>query len=106
MANILAVIADGLMKTSTIADAKNNLAQLLAQLEVNEPIQLTRYGKPVAVILSQASYRQLIQPEKKLYQAIMDWREQLGGQLDIGLSDAELGDLRGKDSGRDFSWDE
>lgn len=36
----------------------------------------------------------------------MDWREQLDGQLDIGLSDAELGDLRGKDSGRDFSWDE
>lgn len=52
------------MKTSTIADAKNNLSQLLAQLEVNEPIQLTRYGKPVAVILSQAGYQQLIQPEK------------------------------------------
>lgn len=94
------------MKTSTIADAKNNLSQLLAQLDGNEPIQLTRYGKPVAVILSQAGYQQLIQPNKKLYQAIMNWREQHDGRINLGFSDAELDELRGKDSGRDFSWEE
>lgn len=94
------------MKTSTIADAKSQFSQLIHQLDDNEPIQLTRYGKPVAVILSQARYQSLIQPDKKLHQAIMSWRNQLDVEADIGLTDAELDDLRSKDSGRDFSWDE
>ncbi|MCQ8130544.1 type II toxin-antitoxin system Phd/YefM family antitoxin [Methylomonas rivi] len=94
------------MKTSTIADAKNNLSQLIAQLDGNEPIQLTRYGKAVAVILSQAYYQKLIQPNKKLYQAIMNWREQRDGRINIGFNDAELDELRDKDSCRDFSWAE
>ncbi|MEY3786110.1 MAG: hypothetical protein RLZ75_315, partial [Pseudomonadota bacterium] len=32
------------MKTSTIAEAKNNLSQLIYQLESDEPIHLTRHG--------------------------------------------------------------
>ncbi len=50
------------MKTSTIADAKNNLSHLIHQLEVEEPIHLTRYGKPVAVMMSENQYRTLISP--------------------------------------------
>lgn len=42
-----------IMKTSTIADTKNNLSHLIHQLEVEEPIHLTLYGKPVAVIMSE-----------------------------------------------------
>jgi prevent-host-death family protein len=35
------------MKTNAIAEAKNKLSQLIYQLDTDEPIHLTRHGKPV-----------------------------------------------------------
>ncbi len=40
------------MKTSTIAEAKNNLSNLIHQLETEKTIHLTRHGKSVAVMMS------------------------------------------------------
>ena len=94
------------MKTSTIAEAKNNLSHLIHQLEVEEPIHLTRYGKPVAVMMSETQYKQLISPVKSLNSAILNWRSQLDESLDIGLSHKELKTIRKESSGREFSWDE
>ena len=92
------------MKTSTIAEAKNNLSQLIYQLESNEPIHLTRHGKPVAVMLSEANYQKLTYKDNSLYQAIQQWRNQLDG--DSGLTETELKKLRAMGQGREFSWDE
>ena len=94
------------MKTSTIAEAKNNLSHLIHQLEVEEPIHLTRYGKPVAVMMSAAQYEKLISPVISLNSAILNWRNQLDEPLDIGLNDKELKTIRKESSGREFSWDE
>ena len=94
------------MKTSTIAEAKNNLSHLIHQLEVEEPIHLTRYGKPVAVMMSEIQYNQLISPVKSLNSAILNWRSQLDEPSDIALSDKELKTIRKESSGREFSWDE
>lgn len=92
------------MKTSTIAGAKNNLSQLIHQLESDEPIHLTRHGKPVAVMLSEANYQKLTQKNNGLYQAIQQWRNQLDS--DSGLTESELKNVRAISQGRDFSWDE
>ena len=92
------------MKTSTIAEAKNNLSQLIYQLESDDPIHLTRHGKPVAVMLSEANYQKLTQKNTGLYQAIQQWRSQLDS--DSALTEAELKNLRAVDSSREFSWDE
>ena len=54
------------MKTSTIAEAKNNLPHLIHQLNMDEPIHLMRYGKPVVVMMSESQYKKLISPEKVL----------------------------------------
>jgi len=94
------------MKTNTIAEAKNNLSHLIHQLEVEEPIHLTRYGKPVAVMMSETQYKQLISPVKSLNSAILNWRNQLDEPSDIALSDKELKTIRKESSGREFSWDE
>ncbi len=93
------------MKTSTIAEAKNNLSHLIHQLEVEEPIHLTRYGKPVAVMMSETQYNQLISPVKSLNSAILNWRNQLDESSDIALSDKELKSIRKESLGREFSWD-
>jgi prevent-host-death family protein len=94
------------MKTSTIAEAKNNLSNLIHQLETEEAIHLTRHGKPVAVMMSEDQYQNLVAPNKSVNTAILNWRSQLEGNVDIGLSDEELGALRKDSSGREFSWDE
>lgn len=94
------------MKTSTIAAAKNNLSQLIYQLETEKAIHLTRYGKPVAVMLSESQYQHLITPHKSLYTAILSWRTQMDDEVDIGLSENELKVLRQNAHEREFAWDE
>ena len=94
------------MKTNTIAEAKNNLSHLIHQLEVEESIQLTRYGKPVAVMMSETHYKKLTSPAKSLNSAILNWRNQLDDPLDISLNDYELKSIRTESAGREFSWDE
>jgi prevent-host-death family protein len=89
------------MKTSTIAEAKNNLSQLGHQLESDDVIHITRHGKPVAVMLSEANYQKLTHTNSCLYQAIQDWRSQ-----QVGMTDTNLKSVRVTHSGREFSWDE
>lgn len=92
------------MKTSTIAEAKNNLSQLIHQLESDEAIHLTRHGRPVAVMLSEANYQKLTQKNKGLFQAIQQWRSQL--DEDSALTETELKQLRAASQEREFLWDE
>lgn len=91
------------MKTSTIAEAKNHLSKLIHQLESDGAIHLTRHGKPVAVMLSEANYQKLTQKNKGLFQAIQQWRSQL--DEDSALTEAELEQLRTSGQERKFSWD-
>jgi prevent-host-death family protein len=92
------------MKTSSIAEAKNNLSQLIYQLEADEAIHLTRHGKPVAVMLSEANYQKLTHKNNSLFQEIMAWR--LHVEVDSALTSVELKDIRTDSQSRDFSWDE
>ena len=92
------------MIISTIAEAKNNLSQLIYQLEADETIHLTRHGKPVAVMLSEANYQKLIHKNNSLYQAIQQWRNEL--KDNVALTEAELKNIRNSSQERVFSWDE
>jgi prevent-host-death family protein len=95
------------MRTSTIAEAKNNLSQLIHQLETGEVIHLTRYGKPVAVLISENQYQRAMGSNKSLNSAILNWRNQLNQNDDIGFDDKELQALRTESStGREFTWEE
>jgi prevent-host-death family protein len=92
------------MKTSTIAEAKNNLSQLIHQLESDDVIHLTRHGKPVAVMLSEANYQKLTGKDASLFKAIQEWRNNL--EEDSALTETDLNNLRSASQGREFSWDE
>ncbi len=92
------------MKTSTIAEAKHNLSQLICQVETDEIIHITRHGKPVAVMLSEANYQKLTHKKNNLLQAIQQWREQLTD--DGALTESELKTIRNSSQNRAFSWDE
>lgn len=94
------------MKTTTIADAKNQLSNLIHQLENGGPVHLTRYGKPVAVMMSESQYQKLMMPQKSLHAAIQNWRSGLSGDEETGFNADELKTLRKESQGREFTWDD
>lgn len=80
------------MKRVSIADAKNRLTELLYQAEEGQPVQVTRRGQPVAVLVSETEYERL----KAAASAAADfaawaqaWREQLPAGFE-GISAVEL----------------
>ncbi|HET8882029.1 MAG TPA: type II toxin-antitoxin system Phd/YefM family antitoxin [Solimonas sp.] len=80
------------MKAVSIADARNRLTELLYVAEEGQPVQVTRRGQPVAVLLSEAEYLRL----KNAAAAVVDfaswakqWRDRLPAGME-GISAAEL----------------
>ena len=47
------------MKSVSIAQARDSLTELLYEAEEGKPVQVTRRGKAVAVLLSEAEYERL-----------------------------------------------
>ncbi len=67
------------MTTSySIAEARNQFAALIRDTEEsNRPVQVTRRGQPVAVIISAEEYARLLanQPERDFWAACEEWRQ-------------------------------
>ena len=64
--------------TYSIAEARNQFATLIRNAEENhQPVQVTRRGQPVAVILSAEEYTRLLanQPERNFWAAYQGWRQ-------------------------------
>lgn len=74
-------------KTYSIAEARNQFAALVRDAEEsNQPVQVTRRGQPVAVILSAEEYARLLdnQPERNFRAAYQEWRQKWDvSELDI-----------------------
>ncbi|HEX4896417.1 MAG TPA: type II toxin-antitoxin system Phd/YefM family antitoxin [Solimonas sp.] len=80
------------MKAVSIAQAKDRLTELLYQAEDGQPVQVTRRGRAVAVLVSEAEYERL----KTAAAAAADfaawvqaWRARLPAGFE-GLSATEL----------------
>jgi prevent-host-death family protein len=59
----------------SIAEARQNLAAIVHELDKKEPIELTRRGEPVAVLLSMHAYRRLAEPKVKFWDAYIAFRK-------------------------------
>lgn len=68
--------------TYSVAEARNQFAALIHQVEADKkPVQVTRRGEPVAVILAQGEYERLqerLQSSPTLWQAYLKWRQEWG----------------------------
>lgn len=73
--------------TYSIAEARNQFAALIRNAEENnQPVQVTRRGQPVAVILSAEEYERLLanQQKRSFWAACQDWRQKWNvSELDI-----------------------
>lgn len=75
--------------------------KLLREVEGGEPVEITRRGEPVAVVISIEAYRAMQRARPTLYEAVMAWRAET--EVEEPPEDW-LRDVRAKDSGRDFEW--
>ena len=94
-----------MVRQYSISDARNNLPSIVKQVEHGPAVELTRRGRPVAVLISHKEYERLNPPKPDLWTAIQEWRA-----THEPLTDAEVdeifSDIRDRSPGRDFRFDE
>lgn len=59
-------------KRQSIAEARSNLPKLVREAEAGEPIELTRRGESVAVLLGRREYERLAMRSRRFSEA---WKE-------------------------------
>lgn len=62
-------------KQFSISEAKNNLPALVHDIEHGQAVQLTRHGKPVAVLISISQYKRLVSRPKNFWASLSAFRE-------------------------------
>jgi prevent-host-death family protein len=90
--------------TYSISQARDQLARLVHDAEGGRHIELTRRGRPVAVVLAIDEYRKLSAPRTGVWSAISRFRSthDLAGMDD--LADELTTGTRSSEPGRGFSW--
>ena len=83
----------------SIAEARDQLPALIHRAETTGNIQLTRRGKPVAMLLSVAEYRRLAEKNSDWWTAVQTQRHS-GWLTGEGWTPQEFEGLRSGDLGR------
>lgn len=89
----------------SIAEARDQFAALIHQVEAEKkPVQVTRRGEPVAVILSQAEYQRLLaqQPRQDFWQAYLEYQKQWQG-VEMDIEDDIWEDVRDRTPPREVN---
>jgi prevent-host-death family protein len=89
-----------MVKRYSIAEARHNLAAIIHELEQAAPIELTRRGEPVAVLLSADTYQRLLVPAAGFWAAYAGFRASLTAE-DLADPAEPFADLRDRSPGRE-----
>ena len=91
-------------KSFSIAEAKNQLSKLVHDAEGGGPVELTRRGEPVAVLLSVTDYKRLTADKAGFWERFAQFRTE--HHVDqLGIETGEwLGGIREASQSRDFGW--
>ena len=92
-----------MLKRYSIAEARNHFTALIHKVEQDAAIELTRRGKPVAVILSVWQYQQLHAEKRGFWGAFTTFRAKFDlQQLDV--QPEIFKELRDKSDGREVAF--
>lgn len=89
-------------KQYSIAEAREKLAHVIQEAEQGSTVQLTRRGRPVAVLLSLDEYDRLSRKRRSFWEAYEEFRREYEND-ETETADVFEG-IRDKSPGRDFSW--
>ncbi len=82
------------MADFSIAEAKSQFAHLVNQAEAGKSVRITRRGRPVAVLMSEAEYERLSAPREGLLAFTASLRSKAAAAGVPLFDDDELGGLR------------
>lgn len=86
-------------KQCSITAARNSLTSLVHEVETGPPVELTRRGRPVAVLLSVSEYRKLRADRPDLWSSIQRFRQETDlRELDV---EAVYSGVRDRSPGRE-----
>ena len=89
-----------MQKQFSIAEAKNRLPSIIHYIEKGPYVELTRRGKPVAVLLSIREYERLSRNYTGFWNALSVFRQNIYDE-GIEISDKDFEDLRDPVTGRE-----
>lgn len=85
----------------SIAEARSNLPRLVREAELGKPVELTRRGEPVAVLIGHRQYEQLTGKFRGFFDAFREFEASVDlAELDIDPDDVfapARDDSRGRD---------
>jgi prevent-host-death family protein len=89
--------------SQSVADARNHLPELVHQAERGEVVEITRRGKPVAVLLSVPEYERLTGCRQSYWDAYQRWRREAEAEGLDGIDELvdEMLAHRDRSPGRD-----
>lgn len=87
----------------SIAEARDNFAAIVRNVEEVSKVELTRRGRPVAVLLSIEEYRRLTVERKDFWYAYTKFRDEVGLRR-LGIEAEIFEGLRDASPGRNKAW--
>jgi prevent-host-death family protein len=90
-------------KQYSVADARNQLPALLHEAERGGVVEITRHGRPIAVVVSISDYERLTAARPDLWDAWQAWRSRTTALTDADV-DALADPDRGADPGGGVDW--
>ena len=92
-----------MQKQFSIAEAKDKLPSIIHYIEKGPYVELTRRGKPVAVLLSIQEYKRLSREYTGFWQALSVFRQNSHGK-DVEIIDVDFEGLRDPSAGREIEF--
>lgn len=92
-----------MVKRYSIAEARDHLPSLVHEAETGTTVELTRRGKPVAVLVARDEYERLAQERTDFWSAYQDFLRRYPGSPEDETDDLLAG-VRDPSPGRDVSW--
>jgi prevent-host-death family protein len=99
----MAILEGTMEKQYSIAEARNRLPGIVHEVERGSPVELTRRGKPVAVIVSIQDYQRLSTGKKTFTEAFEAFRKSVDLE-ELNFRHEDFEGLRDRSPGRDFHW--
>ena len=87
-------------KQFSIAEAKSKLPAIIHSVEDGPYVQLTRHGKPVAVLLSIREFELLVLKKRGFWSALIEFRNAIENE-EIQITDADFRGIRDTSFGRE-----
>ena len=90
-------------RSVSVAEAKNKLPSILREVEEGSIVEITRYGKAVAMVVPERDYRRLVERGQGFWASLGKVRNLISSESII-IDENDLKNLRDQLPGRAFVW--